>query len=59
MAALSLAAAAMVVGAGLNGASFLDFGTALSSLLTALLALGSLTCYFVCAHLLGSGPPSR
>ena len=54
-----MAAAAMVVGAGLNGASFLDFGAALPSLLMALLALGSLTCYFVCAHLLGSGPPSR
>ncbi len=59
VAALSVVAAAMVIGAGFNGASFLDFGAALSSLLMALLALGSLTCYFLCSHLLGSGPPSQ
>ena len=58
VAALSVVAAAMVIGAGLNSASFLDFGRALSSLLMSLLALGSLACYAVCSHLLGSGPPS-
>jgi hypothetical protein len=59
VAALSVLAAAMIIGAGFNGASFLDFGAALSSLLMSLLALGSLACYAVCSHLLGSGPPSR
>jgi hypothetical protein len=59
VAALSVLAAAMVIGAGFNGASFLDFGAALSSLLMSLLALGALTHYLVCAHLLGSGPPSN
>jgi hypothetical protein len=59
VAALSVVAAAMAIGAGFNGASFLDFGAALSSLLMSLLALGALACYLVDAHLLGSGPPSR
>jgi hypothetical protein len=54
VATLSVLAAAMVIGAGFNGASFLDFGAALSSLLMSLLALGALTCYLVCTHLLGS-----
>ena len=52
MAALSAVAAAMAIGAGFNGASFLDFGRALSSLLMSLLALGPLACYLVRSHLL-------
>ncbi len=56
VAALSVVAAAMVIGAGFNGASFLDFRRPISSLLMALLALGSLSCYFLCAHLLGGEP---
>lgn len=46
-------AAGLVIGAGFNGASFLDFNHDTSSLLMALLALGSVACYsialFLCA----------
>lgn len=45
--------ALLVLGAGFNGASFLDFkGQALSSLIMALLALGAITCYLVAGFLL-------
>lgn len=51
-------AAGLVIGAGFNGASFLDFGGMnISSLLMALLALGALVCYLLGGYLLGS--PSR
>jgi hypothetical protein len=45
-------AAGLVIGAGFNGASFLDFNHNTSSLLMALLALGSATCYSVALFLL-------
>jgi hypothetical protein len=47
--ALSVLAGLLVVGAGFNGASFLDFSQNLSSLIMALLTLGALGCY--CAAL--------
>jgi len=40
-------AAGLVIGAGFNGASFLDFNQSTSSLLMALLALGSVACYSI------------
>jgi hypothetical protein len=45
-------AAGLVIGAGFNGASFLDFNRNTSSLLMALLALGSVACYSVALFLL-------
>jgi hypothetical protein len=39
--------AACVVGAGFNGASFLDFGHDISSLIMALLAAAAIACYAV------------
>jgi hypothetical protein len=47
--------ALLATGAGFNGASFLDFNDNVSSLLMALLALGSLSCYLVGLYL---QPPS-
>lgn len=35
----------LVIGAGFNGSSFLDFGDNASSLIMALLALGAIACY--------------
>jgi len=40
-------AAALIVGAGFNGASFLDFGRDYSSLIMALLSLGAVGCYLL------------
>jgi hypothetical protein len=48
----SVLAAGLVIGAGFNGASFVDFNHNVSSLLMALLALGSLFCYLVALYLL-------
>ncbi len=48
----SVLAAGLVVGAGFNGASFVDFNHTVSSLLMALLALGALSCYLVALYLL-------
>jgi hypothetical protein len=48
----SVFAACLVIGAGFNGASFLDFNDNVSSLLMALLALGALSCYLVALHLM-------
>jgi hypothetical protein len=42
---LSVLAGLFVIGAGFNGASFLDFNQNISSLLMALLTLGALGCY--------------
>jgi hypothetical protein len=42
---LAVLAAALVIGAGFNGASFLDFNHDVSSLIMALLALAALLCY--------------
>lgn len=55
-AAVSLVLGALlVIGAGFNGASFLDFGGQnVSSLLMALLALGALCCYLLALYLLPS-----
>ncbi|MGA9774451.1 MAG: hypothetical protein WBU92_00845 [Candidatus Dormiibacterota bacterium] len=51
----SVLAALLVIGAGFNGASFLDFsGPTLSSLLMALVALGALASYLVGGYLLGA-----
>lgn len=50
--AWSILAALLVIGAGFNGASFLDFSYAVSSLIMALLALGAVVCYTVVLFLL-------
>lgn len=44
----------LVIGAGFNGASFLDFNKAISSLIMALLAFAALLCYAVGIYLLPS-----
>ncbi|HEY1761611.1 MAG TPA: hypothetical protein VGG17_03355 [Acidimicrobiales bacterium] len=43
--AWAILGALFVIGAGFNGASFLDFGKNISSLLMSLLALASILCY--------------
>lgn len=51
----SALAALLIVGAGFNGGSYLDFGGQnISSLIMALLALGALSCYVIGLFLLGS-----
>jgi hypothetical protein len=58
----SVLGALLVIGAGFNGASFLDFGENFSSLLMELLALAALGCYLVGGFLLAAdrgGPPAR
>jgi hypothetical protein len=55
-AAWTLLAAGLIVGAGFNGASFLDFGRNYSSLLMALLAIGALGCYLIA---LAPGPDTE
>jgi len=58
--AWSVLAALFVVGAGFNGASFLDFGNNISSLIMALLAFGAVACYAVVLYLLGQAvSPAR
>lgn len=47
IAAWSVLAAALILGAGFNGASFLDFNESTSSLIMALLAFGAVGCYSV------------
>lgn len=49
---LSWLAAGLVVGAGFNGASFVDFGHDYSSLIMALLAFGAVACYVLILDLL-------
>ncbi len=49
----STLAGLLVIGAGFNGVSFLDFGNNISSLIMALLALAAIACY--CAALLVLG----
>jgi hypothetical protein len=46
----------LVVGAGFNGSSFLDFGNNVSSLIMALLALGAIACYATALFLSGQLP---
>jgi hypothetical protein len=43
----------LVIGAGFNGASFLDFGDDISSLIMALLAFGAIACYATALFLAG------
>jgi hypothetical protein len=50
--ATSVFAAFLVIGAGFNGASFLDFNDNVSSLLMALLALAALSCYVAALYLM-------
>jgi heme A synthase len=61
--AWSILAGLLVIGAGFNGASFLDFNDNISSLIMALLAFGAIACYCVALFLVarrpavsGSGP---
>jgi hypothetical protein len=48
----SVFAAGLTVGAGFNGASFVDFNHNTSSLLMALLALSAVSCYLAVLYLL-------
>lgn len=52
----SILAAGLVIGAGFNGASFLDFNNNVSSLVMALLSLGSAACYSIALFLLPAAP---
>lgn len=47
----------LVIGAGFNGASFLDYGHDANSLVMALLAFAAIACYSTAQFLLG--PPQR
>ena len=58
VAVLGVLAALLVIGAGFNGASFLDFNRDFSSLIMALLALAALACYAGMLYLL-PGPARR
>lgn len=49
----SLLAAVLVIAAGFNGASFLDYNHDVNSLLMALLAFGAIACYAITLFLLG------
>ncbi len=46
----------LVIGAGFNGASFLDYNLDANSLVMTVLALGALLCYLVGLYLLPSSP---
>lgn len=48
--------AVLVIGAGFNGASFLDFNDITSSLIMALLAFAAIACYSVVMFLLAGVP---
>ena len=48
----SISAGGLVIGAGFNGASFLDFNHNINSLIMALLALGAVGCYSIALFLL-------
>ena len=48
----SVLAALLVIGAGFNGASFLDFNNDVSSLIMAMLAFAAVACYAVVLYLL-------
>jgi hypothetical protein len=47
-------ASLLVIGAGFNGASFLDFDNNISSLIMTLLAIGAIACYAIMLFLLAS-----
>ena len=53
----SLVGGLCVIGAGFNGASFLDFGHTISSLIMALLALAAVGCYATALVLLAGATP--
>jgi CHASE2 domain-containing sensor protein len=56
----SVLAGLFVIGAGFNGASFLDFAHNINSLIMALLALAAIGCYAIALMLLGApSPPPR
>jgi hypothetical protein len=52
----TILAAALIIGAGFNGASFLDFGDDINSLIMAVLALAALGCYAIALFLLPATP---
>lgn len=52
----ALLGAGFVVGAGFNGASFLDFNNDISSLIMALLAFSAVACYSAAIYLLAGQP---
>ena len=54
--AWSVLAGLLVIGAGFNGASFLDFNNDISSLIMALLAFGAVACYSAASYLLAGQP---
>jgi hypothetical protein len=54
----SVLAGLFVIGAGFNGASFLDFAHNINSLIMALLALAAIGCYATALMLLGAPSPS-
>jgi hypothetical protein len=54
----SVLAGLCVIGAGFNGASFLDFAQNINSLIMALLALAAIGCYATALMLLGAPSPS-
>jgi hypothetical protein len=54
--AWSVLAGLLVIGAGFNGASFLDFNNDISSLIMALLAFGAVACYSAAIYLLAGQP---
>lgn len=54
----SILAGLLVVGAGFNGASFLDFNHDANSLIMALLAFAAIGCYAVVMFLLAVEPPT-
>jgi hypothetical protein len=53
----SVLAGLFVIGAGFNGASFLDFAHNINSLIMALLALAAIGCYATALMLLGAPSP--
>jgi hypothetical protein len=53
----SVLAGLCVIGAGFNGASFLDFAHDINSLIMALLALAAIGCYATALMLLGAPSP--
>jgi uncharacterized membrane protein len=54
--AWSVLAGLLVIGAGFNGASFLDFNNDISSLIMALLAFSAVACYSAAIYLLAGQP---
>ncbi len=54
----SVLGALLVIGAGVNGASFLDFAHSINSLIMSLLALAAIGCYATALMLLGALSPS-